>query len=49
MDVIQLDKPCRAFEVVGSNIYVTWWLGGDSDIRVLDKDGNLKKTLGESS
>ena len=44
-----LDKKCWGVQVVGSNIYVTCHkggLGGDGEVRILDKNGNLRKRLG---
>lgn len=47
--VLQLDKKCWGVQVVGSDIYVTChkgYPGGDGEVRILDKNGNLRKRLG---
>lgn len=48
--VIQLDKPCWGVDVAGEKIYVTCHNSGfftrDGEIRLLDLEGNLLKTLG---
>ena len=47
--VIQLDKMCVGVRVVGSDIYVTCHLGkagGEGEVRILDKNGNLRRRLG---
>ena len=44
--VIQLDKTCWGVEVSGQDIYVSFHSGtGDGEVRVLDKEGNLKRRL----
>ena len=45
--VLQLDKMCCGVAVSGENIYVTCHDGlGDGEVRVLDKQGNIKRRLG---
>ena len=47
--VLQFGKCCRGVQVVGSDIYVTChksYPGGDGEVRILDKIGNLRKRLG---
>lgn len=48
--LIQLDKPCWGVDVADGNIFVTCHNHGiftlDGEIRVLDMDGNLRRTLG---
>ena len=45
--VIQLDKLCWGVEVSGQEIYVSCDTNlGDGEVRVLDKQGNLKRRLG---
>ena len=44
--VIQLDKNCWGVEVSGQDIYVSCRNYCDGEVRVLDKQGNLRRRLG---
>ena len=45
--VLQIDRPCRGLVVVGDNIFVSCHNNpGDGEVRVLDKQGNIKRRLG---
>ena len=48
--VIHFDKTCYDVRVVGSDIYVTCCrdglFGGEGEVRILDKNGNLRRRLG---